>query len=143
MMQLFDGRLPNRFWDKVMPITECGCWLWIGAVDDLGYGRYHHNGVARLPHRVTTEYECDPVGTVRDHKCRISGCCNPAHTEAVTQLDNIKRGLKGVLTTHCPHGHPYNEDNTMLTPKGWRRCKICNRERVSRYTKQRRLADNV
>ncbi len=33
-----DSRLPNRFWDKVVPEPNSGCWLWIGAVTPTGYG---------------------------------------------------------------------------------------------------------
>jgi hypothetical protein len=27
--------------------------------------------------------------------------------------------------THCPQGHPYDEENTYITPNGWRQCRIC------------------
>lgn len=30
--------------------------------------------------------------------------------------------------THCPKGHPYNEANTRITPRGHRRCRACHRE---------------
>ena len=27
--------------------------------------------------------------------------------------------------THCPQGHPYDEENTYRAPNGWRQCRIC------------------
>lgn len=32
--------------------------------------------------------------------------------------------------THCPAGHPYDEQNTYRTAKGHRRCRACHNERV-------------
>jgi hypothetical protein len=29
------------------------------------------------------------------------------------------------LKTHCKHGHPYDEENTYISPKGRRRCRAC------------------
>jgi group I intron endonuclease len=34
--------------------------------------------------------------------------------------------------THCPHGHPYDMENTYRNKKGDRICRECNAERVSR-----------
>lgn len=31
--------------------------------------------------------------------------------------------------SHCPHGHPYDHDNTYVDPKGSRRCRECYRRR--------------
>ena len=31
--------------------------------------------------------------------------------------------------THCPHGHPYNEENTRIRSNGWRDCRQCARDR--------------
>lgn len=41
-----------------------------------------------------------------------------------------KRGAKRVPPaerTHCPHGHPYDEENTYHHPNGGRRCRECKR----------------
>lgn len=33
--------------------------------------------------------------------------------------------------THCPAGHPYDEENTYVDPNsGWRRCRVCHNEQV-------------
>jgi recombination endonuclease VII len=38
---------------------------------------------------------------------------------------------KDSAKTHCPKGHPYDEANTWVSPKGWRRCRRCRREAES------------
>jgi len=30
--------------------------------------------------------------------------------------------------TSCKRNHPYTEENTMITPAGWRQCRICKNE---------------
>lgn len=44
--------------------------------------------------------------------------------------------------THCPKGHPYDEENTRLIPGG-RACKECGRESVRRRRKRLRQANPV
>lgn len=36
--------------------------------------------------------------------------------------------------THCKHGHPFDDENTHITPQGFRSCRAChrNRERARR-----------
>lgn len=34
--------------------------------------------------------------------------------------------------THCPHGHPYSEENTYLLPRGGRACRTCRAATKSR-----------
>jgi|SoiMethySBSTD1v2_1073268.scaffolds.fasta_scaffold996584_1 hypothetical protein len=31
--------------------------------------------------------------------------------------------------SRCPHGHPYDQDNTYVDPRGHRRCRECYRKR--------------
>jgi hypothetical protein len=36
-----DGpRLPRRFWTKITPEPNTGCWLWMGSLNRGGYGRF-------------------------------------------------------------------------------------------------------
>jgi hypothetical protein len=39
--------------------------------------------------------------------------------------------------THCKHGHPFDQENTYVTPAGYRHCRACKRERQLRYQPQR------
>ena len=71
-----------------------------------------------------------------DHLCRVPGCVNPFHLEAVTNEENIRRGKKGVLFPgHCVHGHDYTPENTIINKKGRRVCRACKRTRDLRYVK--------
>ena len=35
--------------------------------------------------------------------------------------------------THCPQGHPYDAENTYVTPAGHRYCRVCNRAAARRW----------
>jgi hypothetical protein len=48
--------------------------------------------------------------------------------EPVTHMENLRRGATA-QRTHCPHGHPYDEENTYHRPgSGHRVCRACSRE---------------
>jgi hypothetical protein len=44
------------------------------------------------------------------------------------------RGNAQARKTHCPYGHPYDEENTYRY-NGRRQCKACMRERVAKRRK--------
>lgn len=102
------------------------CWLWISYVGKNGYGYFGR----QLAHRVSYETHKGPIpiGLDLDHLCRVRRCINPDHLEPVTRRENARRGIKGVLTTHCPQGHEYSLANTRLN-NGRRICKTCHRAR--------------
>jgi hypothetical protein len=134
--------LAERFWAKVDKTG--GCWLWTGTVAPNGYGRISMGSKYPGAHRVAYELLVGPipVGTELDHLCRVRLCVKvvadeqgPAHLEAVTHAENIRRGV-GWLTvaemmrakTHCPQGHPYDEANTYRwRGTGGRQCRACRR----------------
>lgn len=107
--------------------TSSGCWLWRGRINDGGYGTYG----SRLAHREIFLLYGGEIedGLELDHLCRVRCCVNPAHLEAVTRQTNVLRGEgpAGVNArkTHCPKDHPYSEENTYITVRGKRRCRIC------------------
>jgi hypothetical protein len=123
-------------------VQDNGCWLWLGPKGQDGYGRVGsggRNGSPLLVHRVTYEAVCGPVpdGLELDHLCRVRACCNPAHLEAVTRLENVRRGLRGPGSklSHCRRGHPLEGDN-VAGPD--RHCRTCARARQRRYDERRR-----
>lgn len=129
----FRGDDEARFWSKVDKTS--GCWLWTGAVTGSGYGSGSAGGKAVLAHRWAYELMVGPIpeGLEIDHLCRVTLCVNPAHLEPVTHDENVRRAM----VTHCPAGHPYDEENTYVRPdRGSRECRVCLREqRRSRRVK--------
>ena len=110
-------------------VTPLACWEWQGTIDRDGYGIASAGRNRLRAHRFTYATVNGPIpdDLVIDHLCRNRKCCNPAHLEPVTNRENARRGLKGVLQTHCKHGHPFDERNTHWTTKGGRVCKTCRR----------------
>lgn len=39
-------------------------------------------------------------------------------------------GAKKRAQTHCKYGHEFTEDNTRITPQGWRVCRKCHAEKM-------------
>lgn len=106
--------------------AETGCWEATPTTYD-GYARYRHRGRMTMMHRVSYEEHRGPIpeGLQIDHLCRIRHCLNPDHMEAVTQHENIRRGVpRCAKVTHCPRGHPYSVENTYRRD-GRRHCRKC------------------
>lgn len=141
-MDYGDARLPDRFWAKVYPEPNTGCWLWGNATDGCGYGmmaRPHYVTGARMDraHRLTLSL-VEPVGgKVAMHSCDTPACVNPEHLTWGSRKDNnADRDQKGRhasrRVTHCPQGHEYSDVNTRIKGGKYRVCKSCAREYASR-----------
>ncbi len=125
-----DNRLPKRFWSKAH-VADNGCWEWTGTKYTQGYGSFIVDGRRCPAHRVAYETLVGPIpeGLECDHLCRNRPCVNPAHIEPVTSSVNTLRGDHAQRRkTHCPQGHPYDEENTVHY-RGQRGCRACDRER--------------
>lgn len=121
----------DRFWSNVTGDDVRTCWLWTATCGTTGYGKFKFRGRVVRAHRHAYELLRAeiPHGLVLDHLCRERACVNPWHLEPVSQRVNVLRG-QGVAAvaarkTHCPHGHRYDDSNTVVTADGFRRCRTC------------------
>lgn len=69
-------------------------WIWSGRVNPSGYGVVYIQGHTVTAHRVAHEWAAGPIHAWMevDHMCRTQLCVNPDHLEAVTHLENVRRG---------------------------------------------------
>lgn len=129
-----------RLLDKVdIFSSRIGCWLWTGALSHDGYPRVGVLGsFPHLAHRVAYEAFVGPIppGHEVDHLCGVPRCINPRHLEVVTPDENSRRAAANRST--CRAGHAYDEANTRVTDRGWRRCRTCEREYARIIREQRR-----
>lgn len=104
------------------PITGTPCWRWKGARDGHGYGSIHgpNFGQAISTHRAAFLIEGGtiPRGKELDHLCRIRSCCNPAHLQAVTHQENIRRGLTAYHNNRHRPRQRKSDKRTLQLPFG-------------------------
>lgn len=132
---------PDERFDAKWEEDENGCHIWTAGRCTKGYGSFYvltamQGRKTVLAHRFSyvRMHGAIPQGLECDHLCRVRACCNPAHIELVTHVENVHRGdvwkIKG-LNTHCPHGHPFDDANTgfYTSPAGktQRLCRECRR----------------
>lgn len=132
--------LKVRFRRKYKLNAKTGCWDWTGAKNGHGYGYIRDedaNCTTLQAHRVSYEMHVGPIpdGLQIDHLCRNRLCVNPKHLEPVTAQVNTMRAK--AIITHCPQGHPYDEENTMLAYGHLRACRICKRAMYQRWYHER------
>lgn len=151
---LFDIRIPDRIWNKIIPEPNSGCWIWLGSLSGSGLGGYGEtwfNNTKAITHRLMYEQFIGPIpfGKEMDHLCRVRCCCNPIHVEPVSHQVNGLRGNAGMnrviecqeMVT-CHRGHKWTLENTAKN-SGWRACRICRnaRQRWSRAGKIGKVED--
>lgn len=134
----------ERFWEKVDRRGPDECWEWLGARNPSGHGRFapHHTNVPAHVYAYTSLIGPVPEDHPHlDHRCDNPGCVNPAHLEPATLTGNLYRSGKAPAVrnrakTHCPQGHPYDEENTCVSG-GARHCRTCARDNARRYRSAR------
>lgn len=141
-----------RFEEKIVRISESGCWVWDGSLSPEGYGKLTVNRRTSYAHRVAYERYVGPIqrGLQLDHLCRVRCCVNPSHLEPVTQRMNALRGACGDVTRDrhakkcaCKSGHEFTAENTYFYIRSGYKCRVCkqcNRDR-SRDYKQRKTRE--
>lgn len=128
----------ERFWARVDKSEEC--WVWTSTKNSQGYGMVivQSPGDPSIPlhiraHRLSylLHFGPPPDRLMVLHRCDNPPCVRPDHLFLGTAADNARdmasKGRAGAQQrTHCPHGHPYDEENTYIVPRtGHRQCRIC------------------
>jgi len=123
-----------------------GCWQWHGATirNARGdrYGTMHYRGKQWLAHRIAYDLWKGPIDPDLqvNHLCENKLCVNPKHLEQIDNWGNALYSMKSVCAINsvkqkCPAGHDYTDENTYVSPKGYRECRKCKKERAAKYHK--------
>ena len=134
---------------RIQRIPFSGCWVWMGAVVESGYGQVQIGKHFKRAHRVVYELLIGPIpkGANVLHRCDVPSCVNPAHLYPGTQKQNVadciergrfRSGWQNAEKTHCLRGHAFDEANTGFYATGHRYCKACHCATVIRYQKRKR-----
>lgn len=88
--------IEERFWSKVEPEPNSGCWIWIGArtcgYGAIGRGTRSEGNIGAHRFAYLLLRGPIPLGLEPDHLCRLRCCVNPWHLELVTRRENSQRG---------------------------------------------------
>lgn len=133
-----------RFWAKVDKTPGHGpwgnCWLWTSNAQGIGYGLFkwqRNNILAHVMSYRMVQGEV-PLGLEVNHMCHTRGCVNPDHLEAITHIENVRKGLThNAVKTHCSKGHEFSPANTRVRTirgKFYKRvCAECEKPAKHRY----------
>lgn len=85
------GGIQERLERHSIPVTECGCVIWLGSMGGRRYGSLKVNGRVERAHRVswTAAKGAIPEGMHVLHRCDVPLCINPDHLFLGTHADNM------------------------------------------------------
>lgn len=120
------------------------CWLYAGRLSTNGYGVLLNHRVHRLTYEKFVGQIPDDLEI--DHLCEVKPCINPDHLEAVTHLENARRGNMKRRNELCRKGlHVLSGSNLLTRQRGTtleRSCKQCKSDYSKRTYEERKLTSN-
>lgn len=129
-------------YDRVMAkcVRRGACLVYTGGLNVWGYGQAWRDGKNVSAHKVVWEHHNGvlPDGFEIDHVaakgCVSRACCEIAHLELVTQVENARRRRKQV----CRNGHTITGPNeAFVGARRRRRCRACDVERTRRWRERK------
>lgn len=103
----------ERFEENLIPEPNTGCWLWMGALDVGGYGRFWNGTKTMKAHRAAWVLLRGriPAGMFLLHACVGMRCCvNPDHLRIGTHAENMedreKQRRAAFGSKNARHTHP-------------------------------------
>lgn len=83
----------DRFMDLCMPVTESGCYIWLGSCGGEGrYGQFKYLGVNERASRASWMIFVGPIpdGALVCHHCDVTQCVRPSHLFLGDGVDNAQ-----------------------------------------------------
>ena len=124
-----------KFEKRFIPEPNTGCSLWLGAINDDGYGLFSLDGKLLLAHRVSWTLNHGPIpeGKLICHTCDMPPCVNDDHLYIGTHASNNadahrrERNPKVHSVVACRYGHSREIFGYLYNKDGSRRCRECAR----------------
>src|SRR4249919_3856225 len=112
------------------------CIEWEGPTNGAGYGQVDRRTSAHR-HAYEQDHGAIPPGLDVHHTCENKLCINTNHMMLLTRKEH--KVLHASTRTHCPHGHPFDENNTYYEKNGrGRRCRECSRMNARKYYERKK-----
>jgi len=92
------------------PVTESGCWIWMGSTTQKGYGDIKYDKKHHRAHRLSYELHNGAIedGLMVCHSCDTPSCINPEHLFMGTAQDNtddmVKKGRQNFYNRYIELG---------------------------------------
>lgn len=88
----------ERFEEKFIPVTECGCWVWVGASSKRYGSFYLPSYPVEMSKNMVSAHKAalflykgiiPQIGEEVLHSCDNGFCCNPNHLSLGSHQDNM------------------------------------------------------